>query len=73
MLCQYILYFSTIGVGFIGVYQHYWGRFYGGLSALLGSVFTAPGTPPPVNSTSAPPGCDCMKVFISHIIVGAYS
>ena len=35
MLCRYILYVRTIGVDFIGVYQHYWSRFYGGLSALF--------------------------------------
>ena len=35
MLCRYILYVRTIGVDFIGVYQPYWSRFYGGLSALF--------------------------------------
>ena len=40
MLCRSILYFSTIGVGSMDVYQHYWG--------------TESGDPPPVSSTSAP-------------------
>ena len=69
MLCRYILYVRTIGVDFIGVYLHYWSRFYGGLSALFlfyqytqvfktfvnvcWLIITAPGDPPPVNSTSA--------------------
>ena len=42
------VYFSTIGVGFMEVYQHYWGRF----SQHYFLSICDPGTPPPVNSTS---------------------
>ena len=42
------VYFSTIGVSCIEVYQHYWGRF----SQQYFVSISEQGTPPPVNSTS---------------------